>query len=101
MAPLTADAFCQTYAARVYKFAQLVSSDSADAEDLAQDALERAIRGLNTFNPAKGEVEGLAVAHRGQRRPRRRQDRRPAATCLRAACGSVGLRRKNCGPERK
>ena len=58
MAPLTADAFCQTYAARVYKFAQLVSSDAADAEDLAQDALERAIRGLNTFNPAKGEVEG-------------------------------------------
>jgi len=57
-APLTADAFCQTYAGRVYKFAQLVSTDSADAEDLAQDALERALRGLNTFNPAKGEIEG-------------------------------------------
>jgi RNA polymerase sigma factor (sigma-70 family) len=57
-APLTADVFCQTYAGRVYKFAQLVSSDSADAEDLAQDALERAIRGLNTFDPAKGEIEG-------------------------------------------
>jgi RNA polymerase sigma factor (sigma-70 family) len=55
---LTADALCQTYAARVYKFAQLVSTDSADAEDLAQDALERAIRGLKTFNPSKGEVEG-------------------------------------------
>lgn len=57
-APLTADSLCQTYAGRVYKFAQLVSSDSADAEDLAQDALERALRGLNTFNPARGEIEG-------------------------------------------
>jgi RNA polymerase sigma-70 factor (ECF subfamily) len=56
--PLTADALCQTYTARVHKFAQLVSEDSANAEDLAQDALERAIRGLKTFNPAKGEIEG-------------------------------------------
>jgi RNA polymerase sigma-70 factor (ECF subfamily) len=49
---------CQTYAARVYKFAQLISSDSSGAEDLAQDALERAIRGLRTFDPIKGEIEG-------------------------------------------
>lgn len=55
--PLTVDALCQAYAGRVYKFAQLISSDSANAEDLAQDALERAIRGLKTFNPAKGEIE--------------------------------------------
>jgi RNA polymerase sigma factor, sigma-70 family len=56
--PLTAEALCQTYAGRVYKFAQLISIDSTNAEDLAQDALERAIRGLKTFNPAKGEIEG-------------------------------------------
>jgi RNA polymerase sigma-70 factor, ECF subfamily len=55
---LTAEAFCQTYAGRVYKFARLLSTDSANAEDLAQDALERAIRGLDTFNPSKGEIEG-------------------------------------------
>jgi RNA polymerase sigma-70 factor, ECF subfamily len=55
---VTADVLCQTYAARVYKFAQLISSDSADAEDLAQDALESAIRGLKTFDPSKGDVEG-------------------------------------------
>jgi RNA polymerase sigma factor (sigma-70 family) len=56
--PLTAEALCHMYTARVYKFAQLVSNDSNGAEDLAQDALERAIRGLKTFDPAKGEVEG-------------------------------------------
>ena len=28
--PLTVDALCETYAGRVYKFAQLVSSDSTD-----------------------------------------------------------------------
>jgi RNA polymerase sigma factor (sigma-70 family) len=56
--PSTAEELCQTYAGRVYKFAQLISSDSANAEDLAQDALERAIRGFTTFNPAKGGVEG-------------------------------------------
>jgi RNA polymerase sigma-70 factor, ECF subfamily len=56
--PLTAEALCQTYAGRVYKFAQLVSSDSANAEDLAQDALERAIRGLRRFDPARGEIDG-------------------------------------------
>jgi RNA polymerase sigma factor (sigma-70 family) len=56
--PLTPEALCQTYAGRVHKFAQLISSDSTNAEDLAQDALERAIRGLKTFNPAKGEIEG-------------------------------------------
>jgi RNA polymerase sigma factor (sigma-70 family) len=56
--PLTAEMLCQTYAGRLYKFAQLISIDSTNAEDLAQDALERAIRGLKTFNPAKGEIEG-------------------------------------------
>ena len=56
-APLTADALCEVYAQRVFKFAQLVSADSASAEDLAQEALERAIRGIKTFDPTKGEVE--------------------------------------------
>jgi RNA polymerase sigma-70 factor (ECF subfamily) len=46
------------YAKRIYKFAQMISTDSRNAEDLAQDALERAIRGLKSFDPAKGEIEG-------------------------------------------
>jgi RNA polymerase sigma-70 factor (ECF subfamily) len=54
---LTADALCEGYAARVFKFAQFVSKDAVTAEDLAQDALERAIRGLKTFDPSRGEIE--------------------------------------------
>jgi RNA polymerase sigma-70 factor, ECF subfamily len=56
--PLTADALCRAYASRVFKFAQLVSEDHASAEDLAQDALERAIKGLSRFDTSKGEIEG-------------------------------------------
>jgi RNA polymerase sigma factor (sigma-70 family) len=56
--PLTPDALCQAYARRVFKFAQMISNDSAYAEDLAQDAIERAIRGLKTFDPTRGDVEG-------------------------------------------
>jgi RNA polymerase sigma-70 factor (ECF subfamily) len=56
--PPTAEWLCETYANRIYKFALLVSCGSQDAEDLAQDALERALRGLKTFDPSKGEIEG-------------------------------------------
>ncbi len=56
--PLTAEILCEMYAKRIHKFAQLISADSRNAEDLAQDALERAIRGLKSFDPAKGEIEG-------------------------------------------
>jgi RNA polymerase sigma-70 factor (ECF subfamily) len=54
---LTADSLCESYAGRVFKYAQLISEDSSAAEDLAQDALERAIKGLKTFDPSKGDVE--------------------------------------------
>jgi RNA polymerase sigma-70 factor (ECF subfamily) len=57
-ASLTVDELCRLYAGRINKFAQLISRDAADAEDLAQDALERAIKGLKTFDPARGELEG-------------------------------------------
>lgn len=54
---LTPDSLCELYAGRVFKFAQLISQDSSAAEDLAQDALERAIKGLKTFDPSKGDIE--------------------------------------------
>ena len=55
---MSAVTLCEVYGGRVYKFAQLISNDRAAAEDLAQDALERAIRGLRSFDPARGELDG-------------------------------------------
>src|SRR5579859_4759407 len=55
---VTAEILCHTSARRVYKFAQMVSTSAGDAEDLAQDALERAIRSLKNFDPAKGDLDG-------------------------------------------
>ena len=48
---------CDRYAGRVYRFAAMIGRDANEAEDLAQDALERAIRGLHTYDPARGELE--------------------------------------------
>lgn len=55
--PLTAEMLCRISARRVLKFAQMISTNSGDAEDLAQDALERAIRGLKTFDAARGDLD--------------------------------------------
>ena len=89
---LTPEILCARYSARVYRFAAMVSTSSHDAEDLAQTALERAIRALPRFDPGRGDVQGWLwriVAHaagdarRGARRRRlvaellaRRTDRR-------------------------
>lgn len=40
------DEFCNMYAARVFRFASMLCRSRPDAEDLAQSALERAIRAL-------------------------------------------------------
>ena len=45
-AGLTAEELCRQYAERVYRFAAMISRGETEAEDLAQDALERAIRSL-------------------------------------------------------
>lgn len=55
---MTAEELCERYADRVYRFAAMVSRSSADARDLAQEALERAIRGLPKMDPQRGEIEG-------------------------------------------
>ena len=87
---LTVDELCRLYARRIYKFAQLISKDSADAEDLAQDALERAIKGLQTFDPARGEVEGwlwrivVNAARDAGRIARRQRFRTECLTCYTA-----------------
>jgi RNA polymerase sigma factor (sigma-70 family) len=48
---------CARYLERVYRFAAMVSRNRQDADDLAQEAMERAIRGLAGFDPSKGEIE--------------------------------------------
>jgi RNA polymerase sigma-70 factor (ECF subfamily) len=53
----SAEELCELYADRVFRFASMVGSNPAEAEDLAQDALERAVRGLHTYDPARGELE--------------------------------------------
>ena len=54
---LTAEELCRRYSPSVCRFAAMVSGSSTDADDLAQDALVRAVRGIGTFDPAKGSVE--------------------------------------------
>ena len=55
---ITPSDLCEHHGARVYKFATMVAATRQDADDLAQDALERAIRGLARFDPSRGQIEG-------------------------------------------
>ncbi len=54
----TADELCRLYAADVCRFAALMSRSPADAEDLAQEALLKAVRSLRGFDPSRGSVSG-------------------------------------------
>jgi RNA polymerase sigma factor (sigma-70 family) len=76
---LTAEILCARYASRVYRFAAMISGNPHDADDLAQTALERAIRALPRFDPRRGEIDGwlwrivanaAGDARRGARRRR-------------------------------
>jgi RNA polymerase sigma factor (sigma-70 family) len=55
--PLTAEELCRAHAASVCRFAALVSPSVADAEDVAQDALLRAVRSLRSYDASRGSVE--------------------------------------------
>jgi RNA polymerase sigma-70 factor (ECF subfamily) len=52
----SAEELCARYANRVFQFACMVAGDDIEAEDLAQAALERAIRALPRFDPSRGEM---------------------------------------------
>lgn len=54
---LTPQGLCQTYAPSVCRFAALMSQNRQDAEDLAQEALLRALRSLGRYDPSRGPVE--------------------------------------------
>ena len=53
----TAVELCEQYAHRVYRYAAMVSRGAVEADDLAQDALERAIRRLDSYEPSRGTVD--------------------------------------------
>jgi RNA polymerase sigma-70 factor (ECF subfamily) len=53
---LTAEELCEAYAPKVCRFAALMSN-GAEADDLAQEALLRAVRSLGSYQPERGTVE--------------------------------------------
>ena len=55
--PVTPEELCRMYASSVCRFAAMTVADPAEAEDLAQDALLRAVRGLGSYDPARGSME--------------------------------------------
>jgi len=53
---LSAQELCRDHADRVYQFASMVAGGDLEADDLAQTALEHAVRALPRFDPDRGEV---------------------------------------------
>jgi RNA polymerase sigma-70 factor (ECF subfamily) len=76
--PMTAERLCAEYAAAVCRFAAMAAKSSDEADDIAQEALLRAIRRLDRFDPRRGPMEAWLwrivanVAHDHQRAERRR-----------------------------
>jgi RNA polymerase sigma-70 factor (ECF subfamily) len=56
--PLTPERLCADYATRVYRFAAMVAKGDVEAEDLAQEALVRAIQRITQFDPGRGDLDG-------------------------------------------
>jgi RNA polymerase sigma-70 factor, ECF subfamily len=54
---LTAEELCRRYAPSVCRFAAMAAGDASDADDLAQEALLRAVRAVGSFDPVKGTPE--------------------------------------------
>ncbi|HWW96028.1 MAG TPA: sigma-70 family RNA polymerase sigma factor [Vicinamibacteria bacterium] len=75
---VTAERFCELYAPAVCRFAAMAARSPAEADDIAQEALLRAVRRLDRFDPLRGEVEAWLwrivanVASDMQRAERRR-----------------------------
>jgi RNA polymerase sigma-70 factor (ECF subfamily) len=58
IAPVTPEELCGLYAERVCRYAAVVAGRDGDPEDIAQDALLKAITKLDRFDPARGSMEG-------------------------------------------
>ena len=82
---VTAEELCRMYAPSVCRFAALTARSAADADDLAQDALLRAVRSLRSFDPGRGSLEGWLwriVANAARDSARRRQRARDLIASL-------------------
>jgi RNA polymerase sigma-70 factor (ECF subfamily) len=58
IAPVTPEELCGLYAERVCRYAAVVAGRDGDPEDIAQDALLKAITKLDRFDPRRGSMEG-------------------------------------------
>ncbi|GAC1472115.1 MAG: RNA polymerase sigma factor [Candidatus Dormibacteraceae bacterium] len=54
---LTAEELCRRYAPSVCRFAGMIAGSSTEADDLAQDALWRAVRAVRSYDSARGTPE--------------------------------------------
>jgi len=58
IAPVTPEELCALYAERVCRYAAVVAGRDGDPDDIAQDALLKAITKLDQFDPRRGSMEG-------------------------------------------
>jgi RNA polymerase sigma-70 factor (ECF subfamily) len=85
LAAVTPEELCRLYAPSVCRFAALIAASPADADDLAQDALLRAVRSLRTYDPSRGSLEAWLwriVANASKDSARRRQRARDLVASL-------------------
>jgi RNA polymerase sigma-70 factor (ECF subfamily) len=54
---VTPEALARDHAQRVFRFARMLCHNPADSEDLAQEALLKAMRGLHRFDPRRGSLD--------------------------------------------
>jgi len=74
IAPVTPEELCALYAERVCRYAAIVAGRDGDPDDIAQEALLKAITKLDRFDPGRGSMEGWLwriVAHTAKDATRR------------------------------
>jgi RNA polymerase sigma-70 factor (ECF subfamily) len=54
---ITPEELCERYAPSVCRFAAMAAGSGPDADDLAQEALLRAVRGLHSYDASRGSME--------------------------------------------
>jgi RNA polymerase sigma factor (sigma-70 family) len=73
---LTAEELCRTYSPKVCRFAAMIARTSQEADDLAQDALLRAVRAIRSYDASKGTPDAWLwriVVNTGRDAARRRE----------------------------